>query len=35
LAVPGVVASDVNCTSKTMPGFASIWTNMVHGEGTD
>jgi 3-phosphoshikimate 1-carboxyvinyltransferase len=35
LAVPGVVLSDVNCTSKTMPGFASIWTNVVGSESSD
>jgi 3-phosphoshikimate 1-carboxyvinyltransferase len=35
LAVPGVVLSDVNCTSKTMPGFASIWTNVVSSESSD
>jgi 3-phosphoshikimate 1-carboxyvinyltransferase len=32
LAVPGVVLSDVNCTSKTMPQFASLWTSMVTGD---
>jgi 3-phosphoshikimate 1-carboxyvinyltransferase len=29
LAVPGVVLSDVSCTSKTMPTFPAVWTNMV------
>ena len=35
LAVPGVVLSDVNCTSKTMPEFASLWTSMVSSEHTN
>jgi 3-phosphoshikimate 1-carboxyvinyltransferase len=34
LAVPGVVLSDVNCTSKTMPEFASLWASMVTEEAT-
>jgi 3-phosphoshikimate 1-carboxyvinyltransferase len=34
LAVPGVVLSDVNCTSKTMPEFPSLWASLVSGEGT-
>jgi 3-phosphoshikimate 1-carboxyvinyltransferase len=34
LSVPGVVLSDVACTSKTMPEFPSLWAAMVHAEGT-
>ncbi|HKT03188.1 MAG TPA: 3-phosphoshikimate 1-carboxyvinyltransferase [Rugosimonospora sp.] len=29
LAVPGVVLSDVACTSKTMPDFPALWEAMV------
>jgi 3-phosphoshikimate 1-carboxyvinyltransferase len=31
LAVPGVVLSDVDCTSKTMPDFPTLWTGLVTG----
>jgi 3-phosphoshikimate 1-carboxyvinyltransferase len=31
LAVPGVVLSDVACTSKTMPEFPTLWSRMVEG----
>jgi len=31
LAVPGVELSDVACTSKTMPDFPALWTDMVTG----
>jgi 3-phosphoshikimate 1-carboxyvinyltransferase len=31
LAVPGVVLSDVACTSKTMPEFPALWRDMVGG----
>ena len=31
LAVPGVVLSDVACTSKTMPEFPSLWSELVGG----
>jgi 3-phosphoshikimate 1-carboxyvinyltransferase len=34
LAVPGVVLSDVGCTSKTMPEFPALWTRLVDGGGT-
>jgi 3-phosphoshikimate 1-carboxyvinyltransferase len=34
LAVPGVVLSDVNCTSKTMPEFPSLWTALSSSEAT-
>jgi 3-phosphoshikimate 1-carboxyvinyltransferase len=33
LAVPGVVLSDVACTSKTMPEFPELWTRLVSGGG--
>ncbi len=29
LAVPGIVLDDVACTSKTMPEFPSLWTDLV------
>jgi 3-phosphoshikimate 1-carboxyvinyltransferase len=29
LAVPGVELTDVACTSKTMPDFPALWTDMV------
>lgn len=32
LAVPGVVLSDVACTSKTMPEFPSLWSSIVEGD---
>ena len=32
LAVPGVVLSDVSCTSKTMPEFPGLWSRLVRGE---
>jgi 3-phosphoshikimate 1-carboxyvinyltransferase len=32
LAVPGVVLSDVACTSKTMPEFPAVWGRLVRGE---
>jgi 3-phosphoshikimate 1-carboxyvinyltransferase len=31
LAVPGVVLTDVACTSKTMPEFPELWTQHVKG----
>jgi 3-phosphoshikimate 1-carboxyvinyltransferase len=31
LAVPGVLLSDVSCTSKTMPEFPELWTRLVRG----
>jgi 3-phosphoshikimate 1-carboxyvinyltransferase len=31
LAVPGVVLSDVACTSKTMPEFPALWAQIVEG----
>jgi 3-phosphoshikimate 1-carboxyvinyltransferase len=31
LSVPGIVLSDVACTSKTMPEFPSLWSAMVAG----
>lgn len=31
LAVPGVVLSDVACTSKTMPEFPDLWASLVGG----
>jgi 3-phosphoshikimate 1-carboxyvinyltransferase len=33
LAVPGVVLSDVACTSKTMPEFPDLWARLVSGGG--
>jgi 3-phosphoshikimate 1-carboxyvinyltransferase len=33
LAVPGVVLSDVACTSKTMPEFPDLWSQIVEGGG--
>jgi 3-phosphoshikimate 1-carboxyvinyltransferase len=33
LTVPGVRLSDITCTSKTMPEFAELWTDMVRGAG--
>lgn len=30
LAVPGVVLDDVACTSKTMPGFPTMWAGLVN-----
>ncbi len=32
LAVPGVVLSDVGCTSKTMPDFPALWANLVSAD---
>jgi 3-phosphoshikimate 1-carboxyvinyltransferase len=32
LAVPGVVLSDVACTSKTMPEFPALWASIVEGD---
>jgi 3-phosphoshikimate 1-carboxyvinyltransferase len=29
LAVPGVILSDVTCTSKTMPEFPTLWADLV------
>jgi 3-phosphoshikimate 1-carboxyvinyltransferase len=29
LVVPGVILSDVACTSKTMPDFAALWSSMI------
>lgn len=31
LAVEGVDIDDIECTSKTLPGFADMWGAMVHG----
>ena len=31
LAVPGVLLSDVACTSKTMPEFPAFWADLVGG----
>jgi 3-phosphoshikimate 1-carboxyvinyltransferase len=31
LSVPGVVLSDVSCTSKTMPEFPELWSSMLEG----
>ena len=31
LAVEGVDIDDIECTSKTLPGFADMWEAMVHG----
>jgi len=31
LAVPGVLLSDVACTSKTMPEFPALWADLVGG----
>jgi 3-phosphoshikimate 1-carboxyvinyltransferase len=31
LTVPGVVLDDVTCTSKTMPEFPTLWTELVDG----
>jgi 3-phosphoshikimate 1-carboxyvinyltransferase len=33
LAVPGVVLTDVACTSKTMPEFPHLWAALVQSEG--
>jgi 3-phosphoshikimate 1-carboxyvinyltransferase len=33
LAVPGIVLSDVACTSKTMPEFPELWSQIVEGGG--
>lgn len=33
LVVPGVVLSDIACTSKTMPEFPQLWTRLVSGGG--
>ena len=35
LSVDGVSLDDVECTSKTLPGFESLWTAMLatSGEG--
>jgi len=35
LAVPGVVLTDVACTSKTMPEFPTLWINLVAGRRDD
>jgi 3-phosphoshikimate 1-carboxyvinyltransferase len=32
LAVPGIVLTDVACTSKTMPTFRWVWLRLVRGE---
>ncbi|WBB79374.1 3-phosphoshikimate 1-carboxyvinyltransferase [Micromonospora sp. WMMD882] len=32
LAVPGVELDDVGCTSKTMPEFPALWSQMVTGK---
>jgi 3-phosphoshikimate 1-carboxyvinyltransferase len=32
LAVPGVRISDIATTSKTVPGFATIWARLVGGQ---
>lgn len=31
LVTPGVILDDVSCTSKTMPGFPSLWHEFVRG----
>jgi 3-phosphoshikimate 1-carboxyvinyltransferase len=31
LAVPGIVLSDVACTSKTMPEFPALWSQIIEG----
>ena len=31
LAVEGVNVDDIECTSKTLPGFAQMWEDMVRG----
>ncbi|RJF43256.1 3-phosphoshikimate 1-carboxyvinyltransferase [Actinomyces sp. 2119] len=33
LAVPGVEVDDVECTSKTLPGFAGMWQAMLDSTG--
>ena len=33
LAVPGVEVDDVECTSKTLPGFTTLWSDMLTGRG--
>jgi 3-phosphoshikimate 1-carboxyvinyltransferase len=32
LGVPGIVLSDVSCTSKTMPEFPALWIRLVQGD---
>jgi 3-phosphoshikimate 1-carboxyvinyltransferase len=31
LRVPGVVVDDIASTGKTLPGFASMWSEMLSG----
>ena len=31
LVVPGVEVENIQTTSKTLPGFEHMWTDMVHG----
>ncbi len=31
LATPGIAVDDVSCTSKTLPGFATMWRSVVAG----
>ncbi|MCM3899440.1 3-phosphoshikimate 1-carboxyvinyltransferase [Schaalia meyeri] len=31
LATPGIAVDDVSCTSKTLPGFATMWRSVVEG----
>ena len=33
LAVPGVIIEDISTTSKTMPEFAQLWTDLASGTG--
>jgi 3-phosphoshikimate 1-carboxyvinyltransferase len=35
LAVPGVVLSDVACTSKTMPEFPALWNRLANADEGD
>lgn len=32
LATPGIAVDDVSCTSKTLPGFATMWRSVVEGQ---
>mgnify|MGYP001758029530 FL=1 len=31
LVVEGVEVDDIECTSKTLPGFATMWEEMLRG----
>ena len=33
LVVPGVEVDDIGCTSKTLPGFTTLWADMLAGRG--